>query len=272
MTDINGIVVGLQGNPVDPESPTDGYVLTWDGDDGYWAPRPVSQPSTGLNKEYFTTSGTWTCPAGITSILIVACGGASGGAAGRGSGGGGSSGINAIQVMTLVSVTPGVTYTITIGAGGIGGTGDKITQPDNYTSPTTLINYVLPTSGNSTYFSYSGTILFSVKGATALINSPDSFINTYNNGSDGSTAVSGTFSGQGGFGGLAGPQGNGGNGGNGAKSTGGTPATASNGSNAGANTGAGGGGGGGCGNQGTPYTSTGGDGGNGGSGYMYIVY
>ena len=34
-------VIGLQGSPVSPIAPTDGYVLTWDQSDGYWLPAPT---------------------------------------------------------------------------------------------------------------------------------------------------------------------------------------------------------------------------------------
>lgn len=73
----------------------------------------------------FTSSGTWTCPAGVYSaeFLVVGAGGGGGGtdcsvntrsAAGGGGGGG------AVKYGTL-AVTPGSTYTITVGAGGAGG-------------------------------------------------------------------------------------------------------------------------------------------------------
>jgi hypothetical protein len=43
-SDINGTVVGIQGNPVAEEtlgSSQDGYALTWQNGDGYWAARPA---------------------------------------------------------------------------------------------------------------------------------------------------------------------------------------------------------------------------------------
>ncbi|MEO7483040.1 MAG: hypothetical protein ABIT81_04725 [Ferruginibacter sp.] len=72
----------------------------------------------------FTTSGTWTCPAGVTSISVECWGG---GGAGGGSttnttaGGGGGGG--AYNKNLTVAVVPNTVYTITVGAGGIGGTG-----------------------------------------------------------------------------------------------------------------------------------------------------
>jgi len=73
----------------------------------------------------FTSSGTWTCPSGVYSaeFLVVGAGGGGGGAdnsvntrtaAGAGGGGG------AVKIVNL-PVTPGSSYTITVGAAGTGG-------------------------------------------------------------------------------------------------------------------------------------------------------
>jgi len=76
----------------------------------------------------FTASGTWTCPDNVFSVVVEGCGGGGGGAGGGGSntttdrdvaGGGGGSG--APRRSRVVAVTPGTTYTVTIGAGGAGG-------------------------------------------------------------------------------------------------------------------------------------------------------
>ena len=72
----------------------------------------------------FTTSGTWVCPQGVTSVQIEAWGGGGGGGGAanttnyRGAGGGGG----AYQKITSLAVTAGQTYTVTIGSGGIAGT------------------------------------------------------------------------------------------------------------------------------------------------------
>jgi hypothetical protein len=271
-SDINGTVTGLQGNAVSSASPTDGYVLTWDATDGYWVAKPA--PRSGLKTDYFTSSGTWTCPDGVTSVLIVAAGGGSGGfqiVVGQDTGGPG--GNSAFQVSSNLNTISGTTYTITIGVGGAGGIGMKKTQPDNNTPATTLINAVNPTSGTSTTFVNGSIVLFSVSGAIYNVPPTLTFLNTYNDGTVGSSYSSGIANtAQGGAGGQFGPQGNGGDGGNGNSSIHGSSATSGNGSNAGNNTGAGGGGGGACNNGGTPYTCQAGNGGNGGSGYLYIIY
>lgn len=73
----------------------------------------------------FTSSGTWVCPSGVYSadFLVVGAGGAGGGTAtstatNRSACGGGGGG-GAVKYRTL-PVTPGNSYTITVGAGGTG--------------------------------------------------------------------------------------------------------------------------------------------------------
>ena len=69
----------------------------------------------------FSASGTWTCPAGVTSIKVECWGG--GGAGGGGTvantyaGGGGG---GAFNVNNAVAVIPGTNYTITVGTGAVG--------------------------------------------------------------------------------------------------------------------------------------------------------
>src|SRR5438874_1005904 len=70
----------------------------------------------------FTANGTWTAPAGLTSITVECWGGGGGGggggtvnlAAGGGGGGGG-------YARSVVTVVPGNTYTVTVGAAGTAG-------------------------------------------------------------------------------------------------------------------------------------------------------
>jgi len=68
----------------------------------------------------FTSSTSWTAPTGITAIRAVLVGG--GGAATNRHGGGGGAG--GMIDAPSVSVTPGTTYTITIGGGGAGSSGN----------------------------------------------------------------------------------------------------------------------------------------------------
>lgn len=84
-----------------------------------------------ITKKLFTSSGTWTCPAGVTNVWLTGCGGGGAGAGGQGGGtntsvyaaGGGGGSAAPVTVMHPHSVTPGTTYTITIGTGGTGGSG-----------------------------------------------------------------------------------------------------------------------------------------------------
>lgn len=64
-----------------------------------------------------TGTTTWVAPAGTTSVTVQAWGGGGGGAAGTASRGGGGGGGGAYASST-VAVTPGTTYTVTVGAGG----------------------------------------------------------------------------------------------------------------------------------------------------------
>ncbi len=94
-------------------------------------------------QEIFTSSGTWTAPLSVTKVNVLAVGGGAGGAAGAriGAGatatpGGGGAGGTAVFVRG-VPVTPGVTYTVTVGAGGTGGLGLNVFQSSSNTTQTT---------------------------------------------------------------------------------------------------------------------------------------
>jgi len=67
----------------------------------------------------YTTPGTysWTCPAGVTSVSVVAVGGGGGGGYQWSSGGGGGGGLG---WKNNIAVTPGNSYTVVVGAGGPG--------------------------------------------------------------------------------------------------------------------------------------------------------
>ena len=83
-----------------------------------------SQNLQAQTVQTFTTSGSWTCPSGVTSIDIKAWGGGGGGGfattTNRGAGGGGGGG--AYRSSNSVAVTAGTTYYYTVGSGGSGGT------------------------------------------------------------------------------------------------------------------------------------------------------
>ncbi|WYW02467.1 tail fiber protein [Pseudomonas phage vB_PpuM-Lauda] len=90
------------------------------------APQDMIGQFTGV--QTFTASGSWLCPAGVTTVYLSGCGGGGGGAGGggasdSGAGGGSGGGCGTYAVLTPITVVPGSTYTITIGGGGAGGNG-----------------------------------------------------------------------------------------------------------------------------------------------------
>ena len=103
---------GYPGNIISASSPlyTPGFASgIWNL--GSW-PRGVTVVQT------FTASGLWTAPAGVTAVdyLVVAGGGGGGFDVGGGGGAGG------FRVGTAFPVTPGSTYSVTVGGGGAGDT------------------------------------------------------------------------------------------------------------------------------------------------------
>ena len=76
----------------------------------------------------FTTVGTttWTCPPGVTSVQVEAWGGGGGGTTatiGRSGGGGGGGS----YVVNTITVVPGITYNVIVGAGGTQGQTGQVT-------------------------------------------------------------------------------------------------------------------------------------------------
>lgn len=80
----------------------------------------ISMTTSGIAT--FTTTGTtsWTAPSGVTSVQYLVVGGGGGGGNGYDNGGGGGGGGGMVRTGTL-SVTPGTSYTVTVGGGGAGG-------------------------------------------------------------------------------------------------------------------------------------------------------
>ena len=204
--------------------------------DGY----VVISKTTKTVTEIFTSSGAWTCPAGVTSIHVMVFGGGAGGMRAP-DGYGGAGGAGGHMKSSTLTVTPGTRYPVTIGGGGAGGSSSATAG-----------------AGGATSF---GTLLSANGGS----------IGSYNVGGNGGT-------GGGGPGGFNSNGGTGSYGGNGGHSNGGTAAgngiAAAGGSGAAgaAGTGkygggAGGGGYGGNGGRGGNSSSSVGAGGGGGGGY-----
>lgn len=190
----------------------------------------------------FTSSGSWTAPAGVTRVQVRMWGGGMGG-------GGGfstneyntSAAYSSLPYIFNLDVTPNTSYTITLGAGGTGGAIDDTGTGGD---------------GGNTTFGALATALGAQFGAN--ITAGDAFFaQGWNSTADG-TAAAGAL---GGASGSYGPGGVGGAGGNASEA-----GTASAGTAAAANSGAGGG----CG--GNSYTGTAGAGAAGGSGYCEVMW
>lgn len=270
-TDIEGTVVAIQGNAVEPGtlgSPEDGYVLTWANSNSQWE----AKPSTGLQSQAFNTSGTWMCPDSVNFVILYGFGGGGGGAPGVGSIGGGAGG-GSLATTYIHPVVPGTSYTVTIGAGGTSGNSGA---HSSFGDVAGFGGVVWSAAGGAT----------TQLGAASVVSAEDSSVKfpsyggsggpLYNNGKTGAYStfsindnygpgiggVSNSSSGGGGGGGGLGPgPGSGGNGGDGSDN-----GVADDGENALANSGSGGGGGGGT------VSGTVGSGGNGGSGQIIVSW
>lgn len=91
---------------------TSGYVLTSNGSAFTMVAPSGGQPQYDL----FASSGTWTCPAGVTRVKVTCIGGGGGNSGGSNTNGGGGGGVG----IGYFTVTPGTAYTITVGSGGAG--------------------------------------------------------------------------------------------------------------------------------------------------------
>ena len=105
-----------------------------------------------INEQTFTSSGTWTAPAGVNAAQVILVGGGGGGGGGSDNvaGGGGAGGQ---VVVKNISVTPGTAYQVSIGVGGQGGLG-SLTASNDYTSTLPGTNGGTTTFGSTTVWNY----------------------------------------------------------------------------------------------------------------------
>src|SRR5690554_6195879 len=80
--------------------------------------------------ETFTSSGTWTVPAGVTEITVEAWGAGGGGGGSNSNNSGGSGGGGGGHTTNTFSVTPGQSVAYTVGAGGAAGAANAGTGGD----------------------------------------------------------------------------------------------------------------------------------------------
>jgi hypothetical protein len=150
----------------------------------------------------FSTSGTWICPPGVTSINVEAWGGGAGGGVNNTGGGGGG----AFAGNNAVPVSPGASYTITVGSGGTASVNSGGDSNIALTSTATVF-LVKAEGGGKTQYTIGGS-------ATNCIGSPGLVWS-------GGNGIIGTYYGGGGGGGSAGAGGAGGNGSDSVGETGG---------------------------------------------------
>jgi len=175
-----------------------------------------------LHKQTFTTSGTFTIPAGVTTSTafqwtIVGGGGAGGGGASGVSGSGGGAGAAAKVLST--GYTSGNTIAVTVGTGGIGsaGTGGGNGNNSAIASGTQTISTVTGggggggVGGNSPNANYGGAGGTPTGGDADSVNGGDGSTGTSNSSSAGVTGGASIFGG-GGRGFYGGSVGNGSNG------------------------------------------------------------
>lgn len=287
--------------------------------DGQWASFiyiggwRLYQQSQGARwrRQAFTAPGSWVCPRGVTQVFLTGCGGGGEGGGGRNgtttpseSPRGGGGGAGALLGTAVVAVTPGTTYTVTIGAGGsgagLGGTSPSAGADGADTTFDSLATFkggkggrayaslandaIVARGGQHANLSYSdidndlrGTPGPSEGGmggsCEVAIAFPGGNSAQYSGGAGG---ANGSFTGEGGGGGGggAGPFGAGGAGGAGGIGGGGSGIGDDGGfgGTADDNTGAGGGGGGGGESANPTSGGLGRNGGNGGSGYLIVSW
>lgn len=163
-----------------------------------------------MTETAFITSGTysWTAPSGVTSVSVVAVGGGGAGDDGNsGDGGGGGGGGGGLAFAEAVPVTPGVSYTVVVGAGGSAGNGKNARAESGGNSTFTVGSFVVTAFGGQGGAPYSA-----VPGATggtfSFANIPSGVIT---GGGDGGKGGAG-YNGGGGGGGAGGRDGRGGHG------------------------------------------------------------
>jgi len=168
--------------------------------------------------ETFTSSGSWVCPAGVTSVTVECWGAGGGGGARNGTAGLGGGGGGGAYARSTINVTAGTTYYYSIGTGAAALDGGNSWFNASTTNPYTSVNSA-PTGSVFGVLAEGGRGVTVVNTSTGALGglSSNSFGTIKWAGGTGGTGS--TYSGSGG--GAAGTSTNGGNG-SGASLTGGT--------------------------------------------------
>jgi hypothetical protein len=273
----NGFYLPFTDNSALTTSSNVGLGKDFSGNGNYWTTNNISL--TGGTIQSFTTVGTtsWTAPAGVTQVnyLVVAGGGA--GKTDNG-GGGGAGGL----LQGQLTVIPGNSYTVTVGAGGTAGTTPNPGGNSVFSSLTAIGGGGGSGQSGGSGGGAGGNAGSGGAGTSGQGSAGGSATSPGNGGGGGANAVGGNgtgsgggaggagatssitgtavvYAGGGGGGSVGGTAGAGGSGGGGAGTADSSTATAGT-----ANRGAGGGGGG--------YSGGPGTGGAGGSGIVIISY
>lgn len=189
-------------------SQSQGALYFLDSAGGNWIAVQQAPPPNQIN---FTTTGSqsYTIPAGVSTISIMAIGGGGAGDngnAGDGGGGGGAGG--ACAFVNSLAVTPGDTLTIVVGAGGVVDTTFNARTDSGDASSITYGSFVMTAPGGQGGANYATN--------PGAIGYDPTFVNTPAGATTGGYAGGGGgggYDGGGGGGGAAGPGGVGGNGG-----------------------------------------------------------
>lgn len=215
----------------------------------------------GQSQISYSNSGTFTVPAGVTTIQVEAYGAGGGGGYGGTSNkdGGGGGGGGGYSKHIAVPVTAGATYTITIGSMGVGATSSASPNGTNGGNTSAIFGSTTVTAyGGVGGFGYANGGAGGTGGNGSTFNGGAGGAGLNGQGSGGGGGAAGTLSG-GGIGSVP----NGGTAGGGFAGAGGNGTTASSGAGSSSLTNYGGGGGGGTKNA---------AGGNGAKGYLIITY
>ena len=128
---------------------------------GAWSCADLAGPPGGIQE--FTSSGTLTVPSGVSHLLVEMWGGGGGGggsAADAPGSGGGAGG----YTRAVVSVTPGATYNIVVGAGGAPGTNGVMTCTYTSCTPPSVSGTPGANGGNSEITDSSSSVLAQAAG------------------------------------------------------------------------------------------------------------